>query len=914
MNFQIHADYNHNGRISTSSQDYSIRQQSPGAIILPNFDTDRRRLPRRVRPGNDIQADYQLSTKTGRDNDLTPILIRAINPVQISNVDCFLRISGQRAEQIKVYSNSNRELNHRSTPVSASLYREYDLTFTAASLMVKVEAGVFLGSPRSSRSFGYYPTGSPLRNKENLIRIELFRVLPNGSVHREDWAFFSIAPLLFPDNSARARQFYICELPENGSAVTDVQRILRNIRGVSLYKVPANVSHGDAWLQDQFQVGYAYSPTSNMSVLLHLPRLRSNVVQSALQENLATMVTSHFPSRGIGVMQTFWNRVVSVSDVRAQNYRVSFKDTFPLLARMYSIYNIRRFVVRELQERSSQIVAQAGSFSAVLRELPRLMQRLSAALDHERNHSSADNERTLLQQLKQTYRTRVNELLRHFVTTGNNIQLQLTTSQSTQITRTEADRLYMDLRKLHDGANYGGNIEVYPATRLAPLGKIVIGNVTYRDGSSIMDPDLLNFLIAQGEQPVVQVDVTWLDVGHVDEILTFVKNREDQPAICRASPGMALRILQEAVLAYRRGLPIHHEYRESYRPSGIYNRRMDSGTTPVTQMLRGKHWLHHHPQRSLQELNPPWIYQYLAKADAQWEGYSIHQIPYFPGEGVDRHYFSNISAFEFLFHETDKNDNSVNQFIEVQFMKNIDRQLKRDFPSATVYQIPVLFDAISDLDNWRNDARKDTTSAFTPDMVNMQHVNGHVLIPRPYGPRMRASDAFTLLQKVFQDTGQSNLMRGISTRWFHTKRLDKTWFWVKSRDATTIYDSGGSIPLGNTFGRMLNARNVAKCFRDGFPGQTLDEVERRIKNANSRSFTRDGALSTGWQKIAIPENTVDLFEAYTQIVMEHLGQQVHWVDSWYYHVRLGELHCGTNVIRRPSWNRQNAWWNVQPSQ
>jgi hypothetical protein len=34
-------------------------------------------------------------------------------------------------------------------------------------------------------------------------------------------------------------------------------------------------------------------------------------------------------------------------------------------------------------------------------------------------------------------------------------------------------------------------------------------------------------------------------------------------------------------------------------------------------------------------------------------------------------------------------------------------------------------------------------------------------------------------------------------------------------------------------------------------------------------------------------------------VLESLGKQVHWVDSWYYHTHGGGIHCGTNVLRRP---------------
>ena len=36
------------------------------------------------------------------------------------------------------------------------------------------------------------------------------------------------------------------------------------------------------------------------------------------------------------------------------------------------------------------------------------------------------------------------------------------------------------------------------------------------------------------------------------------------------------------------------------------------------------------------------------------------------------------------------------------------------------------------------------------------------------------------------------------------------------------------------------------------------------------------------------------------------GNTVHWVDDWeWYHMALGEVHCGSNVRRAPS----GKWWN-----
>ena len=42
-----------------------------------------------------------------------------------------------------------------------------------------------------------------------------------------------------------------------------------------------------------------------------------------------------------------------------------------------------------------------------------------------------------------------------------------------------------------------------------------------------------------------------------------------------------------------------------------------------------------------------------------------------------------------------------------------------------------------------------------------------------------------------------------------------------------------------------------------------------------------------------------MFQLYTHALLTMLGVTVQWVDSWYYHVHDGGIHCGTNVLRTP---------------
>jgi protein-arginine deiminase len=69
-----------------------------------------------------------------------------------------------------------------------------------------------------------------------------------------------------------------------------------------------------------------------------------------------------------------------------------------------------------------------------------------------------------------------------------------------------------------------GNLEVSPpvkslAGRVFPLGRVLVGKQRELE----MHPDILRFLEAQGAQtPAITVDTSWLEVGHVDEVINFV--------------------------------------------------------------------------------------------------------------------------------------------------------------------------------------------------------------------------------------------------------------------------------------------------------------------------------------------------------------------------------------------------------
>lgn len=117
--------------------------------------------------------------------------------------------------------------------------------------------------------------------------------------------------------------------------------------------------------------------------------------------------------------------------------------------------------------------------------------------------------------------------------------------------------------------------------------------------------------------------------------------------------------------------------------------------------------------------------------------------------------------------------------------------------------------------------------------------------------------------------------------------LVATWF----RDG---FDAFRNHPVDYARGDGETAHPGADAF-----ARDIVAVMDAIRAANPGVFDAAGAITaTDWVRIAVPEGTVDLFELWTQVVLEELGHTVHWADSWYYHTHSGGLHCGTNVLRR----------------
>ena len=150
-------------------------------------------------------------------------------------------------------------------------------------------------------------------------------------------------------------------------------------------------------------------------------------------------------------------------------------------------------------------------------------------------------------------------------------------------------------------------------------------------------------------------------------------------------------------------------------------------------------------------------------------------------------------------------------------------------------------------------------------MVNMLVVGSHVMVPKPFGPRVAVADAVRILRDRIGLSGvNSGRLAGLVGH----------YHWA---------DQGDSLA------DIVAAFGVAEA-----------TVRGHARNAGLAGVLDTAGEFTAWRRVWIPEDNVDILEAYVQVVLEDNGIQAHFVDDWdSYHAMDGEVHCGTNARRTP---------------
>jgi hypothetical protein len=913
--YELHADFDRDGRLRATRAEHAQRATLPGAVLVPNLDADGRRLPASVTPGTRVTLDGRQPIAPANDDEQLSLRVMVRNASAVGS-RFFLRPLGFPKIRLRFNDGNGRMLPR-------DLARNDDLPIALparpGALDLRLSTRTLPGSPIG------HVTGLETRftlndDDESRFNVQLLSVDAAGAETVHDEAQFTIAPFVILDHSARAVRVYIAEMGANEPSLTEMDAALRAL-GVPLVRVPADVAGGDSWLQDQFQHALIQGPDGWRQVILHLPRLRADMSAGTAAANLAQFVVSHFPSRNVGLFDDLWERSLQIFDTRRTQHRIAFRDGIRLATEMDCV---PRLLVRFLEMLSAVDPSFSQDWPASWTDQMALLPVLLARVRRLPGSARNAEQRALLQQWVDDARDRYNTLAgRMPYDAGRRLAGLPAGGAMLEVDADTANRVYRRVNQMRSSANYGGNLEASPPTVDAPLGKMVIGNVVLSDGQGnewdFMDPDVLRLLFKQSKQPVVQIDTSWLHVGHVDEVVAFAPDRGSSGsrfALLQASPALALALLRGARERYRAGLPPAVLSTEIDEPNGITDRLMTQGTSPVTRLMRGRVWRHVHPPATGGEIpnvaEPPLIYQRVSFAmnggDMRDSATSInvHGIRFWPGEGPERRYPADITVKELLFAERDNAGSSTNEHIATVKMQSVADMIEVEFEQPRKLPLPVLFDRVPSVATWVSSPLAFATSAFTVDVVNMQVVNGRLLVPRPYGPRMRPDDAIAVIVAAMRALDVPEpVRRRVDARLFRRHGLTAGVYWIE-RQAPLNRSVGPPAPYSGAtlqfplYDGLETDVQVIAQFKDSFPGADDAELRRRIIDPNRRHFDARGRLRDGWRRFTIDDGMVDLFQAAILAATDELGVDITWIDTWFYHVRQGEIHCGTNVLREPA--------------
>jgi subtilisin family serine protease len=233
--------------------------------------------------------------------------------------------------------------------------------------------------------------------------------------------------------------------------------------------------------------------------------------------------------------------------------------------------------------------------------------------------------------------------------------------------------------------NSTGNLDATPPVTSAAGKRFPHGRIYFSHGTPLepFDPAVLDFLRSQVVQDPIELDLTWLTVGHVDEVISFVAAPNDKGfVLLLASPRVGYQLLDAAHRA-----------------------------NPTTPMLRGRRMLvdpnYSEPRFSVEQT----VAQFLALRDDFHPG----RVPY------PTHVARPLRQY--------------NQDRQA----DIDATRARLLPElgltdAHVVDIPAVF-----MPNPLTPTRAD---AFLGAMVNMLVLNGHCVVPKPFGPEVGGIDLF----------------------------------------------------------------------------------------------------------------------------------------------------------------------------
>lgn len=112
-----------------------------------------------------------------------------------------------------------------------------------------------------------------------------------------------------------------------------------------------------------------------------------------------------------------------------------------------------------------------------------------------------------------------------------------------------------------------GNLEASPPTTAWPNGRVLYG-IDPATGAQ-MNPAIVAFLKAQGRQEPLSLDVGWLTIKHVDEMISFLPAKKDDFYVAVPNPLVAISLLKRLEQKGQGALPLLTTFEKDVTVSGL---------------------------------------------------------------------------------------------------------------------------------------------------------------------------------------------------------------------------------------------------------------------------------------------------------------------------------------------------------
>jgi outer membrane protein OmpA-like peptidoglycan-associated protein len=399
-----------------------------------------------------------------------------------------------------------------------------------------------------------------------------------------------------------------------------------------------------------------------------------------------------------------------------------------------------------------------------------------------------------------------------------------------------------------------------PAHRAAPLGKILLGDCDARP----VRKQLRRFLLSQNVQPVLPIDTSWLAVGHVDEMLSFVPSDRGGKAFRAmfADGGVMARILMEAANAEdRASLHAGHYGAASLDPSA------------------------------------PLVYQEVIADDLFFNAFptslsissaSLRAIRarLKTGLALDDDDFLPMPVF---FKPVDLLGRKRALALTVDVVNSTVMGKVVCVPRPSGPRLPRALAATAVANVLAATFPKDTPAVSLPDPDEE-----HFFWARPR-ESLTAIAMYFARQATFRGfTNQLSL--GHKQRMIkHIEEVRAAGFAPTAFDIDNKVGKLAAMAVGQMVQELLkHPKNQGQQTVPPFPG--ADSLFMNLTSVSAGGKT--DKVVTEWLRLFIPDGTVDVTEGYVKSVLEHHGCIVEFIDCFEaYHQKEGEIHCGTNAIR-----------------